>query len=97
MKSGNSSAHLPSYLTSVYFRIPCGITGAGLDSSWARPTDSHLPVLAQESARGNADNPQPDVVVLVVGIVPVAVSRATVPRIVVPGAAAFGRPTPPIG
>ena len=38
----------------VYFRIPFGITGASLDSSLAHPTDSHLPVLAQKSARETA-------------------------------------------
>jgi tellurite resistance protein TehA-like permease len=65
------------------------ITGAGLDSSSARPTDSHLTVLAQKSARRGTRNPQPDVVIPIIGIVVVAVSGTAFIRIVVPAAAAF--------
>ncbi|MGR3279061.1 hypothetical protein ACSYAD_28770 [Acaryochloris marina NIES-2412] len=64
------------------------ITGADLDSSYAHPPDSHLAVLAQKSTRCRQGQPKTDVVVAVTGIVPVAVRRATVPRIVVPGATA---------
>jgi hypothetical protein len=63
------------------------IAGADLDSSLARSVNSHPPTLALKSAGRNTDNPKPNVVVLIVGRVLIAVSRATVPRIVVPGTA----------
>ena len=69
------------------------ITGIGLDSSLARPTDSHLPVLAHprgvKSARRRTHYPKTDIVVAVARIIVVASRRATVPRIVVPRTAAF--------
>jgi hypothetical protein len=39
---------------------------------------------------GGTTNPKTDVVVVVIGIVPVAIRRTAIPWIVVPGAAAFG-------
>ena len=70
-----------------------GITGIGLDSSLARPTDSHLLVLAHpkgvKSARRGTHYPKTDIVVAVVGPIVVASRGATVPRIVVPRTAAF--------
>jgi hypothetical protein len=53
-----------------------------LDFSLARPADSHPLVLAQKSTRPR-NYPQPDVIVSIVGIVPVAVCRTAVFRIVV--------------
>jgi hypothetical protein len=55
----------------------------------AHPTHSHELVLAPKSAWGNTNKTKTDVVVPVIGIVPVAVSRATIPGIVVPRTTAF--------
>ena len=55
----------------------------------AHPADSHLPVLAQKSARGTTDNSKTNVVVGIVGRVVVAIGGAAIPRIVVPRTAAF--------
>jgi hypothetical protein len=60
------------------------ITGTGLDSFKAHPTDFHLTVLAQKSAGGDAHNTKTDVVVTVVAVVVVAIRRTAVVRIVVP-------------
>ena len=49
------------------------ITGTGLDSFLARPTDSHLPVLAQKSAGGDTHNTKTDIVVTVVAGIVVAI------------------------
>ena len=51
--------------------------------------DSHPSVLELKSARHPTHNSKPDIVVVVLGIVVVASSRATVPWIVVPGTTAF--------
>jgi hypothetical protein len=63
------------------------ITGAGLDSSLTRPTDSHLLVLVQKSAGYLTDNSKTDIVVAVVGGIVVASGRTAITRIIVPGAA----------
>ncbi|MDE5075234.1 MAG: hypothetical protein O4749_03890 [Trichodesmium sp. St5_bin2_1] len=64
------------------------ITGTDLDSPLARPTDSHLPVLAQKSAGGETHKTKTNIVVVrLVRVIVVAVRRATPPRIEVPGAA----------
>jgi hypothetical protein len=63
------------------------ITGTGLDSPSTRPTDSHLLVLVQKSAGNLAYNSKTDIVVAVVGGIVVASGRATIARIIVPGAA----------
>jgi hypothetical protein len=60
------------------------ITGASLDSSSTRQMNSHPPVLVLKSARGTANNPKPNIVVPIVRVVPVAIGRTAVPRIVVP-------------
>jgi len=65
------------------------ITGAALDSSRHSQQISHLLALAQKSARGTTDYPKTDIVVRVVGRIVVAIGRTTIPRIVVPGTAAF--------
>jgi len=54
-----------------------------------RPTDSHLPVLAIKSPGRTTYNPKTDIVVGFARIVVVAVGRTAIPRIVVPGTAAF--------
>jgi len=51
--------------------------------------NSHPSVLAAKSAGSNTDDPKAVVVVALTRIVVVASGRATVPRIVVPGAAAL--------
>ena len=80
----NCSANLPSSSARFDFRdAVTSITGPGLDFSLARPMDSHPPVLAQKSAR-RRNHPQPDVVVCIVGIVPVAVGRTAVFGVVIP-------------
>ena len=65
------------------------ITGAGLDSSRHTRQISHLPVLTLKSAGGITDNPKTNVVVGVARVVVVAGGRTAIPRIVVPGTAAF--------
>ncbi len=51
--------------------------------------NSHPSVLELKSARHPTHNSKPDIVVVVLGIVVVASSRATVPWIVIPGTTAF--------
>ena len=56
MESVNVSAMLTKLTDSEVFLDAISITRTGLDSFKARPTDSHLPALAQKSAGGDADN-----------------------------------------
>ena len=58
---------------SEVFSDAISITGAGLDSFLARPTDSHLPALAQKSAGSDTDNTDTDIVVAVVAGIVVAI------------------------
>jgi hypothetical protein len=44
----------------------------------------------RKNPRHNADKTKPDIVVVVIGVVVVAVRGTAIPWIVVPGAAAFG-------
>ena len=81
----NSSANLPRYPARFYFWYAVtNITGLGLDSSFALSTDSHLPTLTVKSTRRAARQPQADIIVVVARIVPIAVRRTAVPRIIVP-------------
>ncbi len=72
------------------------ITGAGLDSSKHTRQISHLPVLVLKSAGGTTNNAKTNIVVGFARVVVVVASgRTTIPRIVVPGTAAFaGLPHP---
>jgi hypothetical protein len=76
---------LPGYSTGVDIWISSPISP---EQGWTllltHPANSHLPVLVQKSAGGSTDNSKTNVVVPVVGIVPVAIRRTAVPRIVVP-------------
>jgi hypothetical protein len=56
--------------------------------------NSHPSALAAKSAGGNADDPKAVVVVALTRVIIVASGRATIPRIVDPGAAALRLPTP---
>jgi hypothetical protein len=66
------------------------IAGTSLDSTFARPTNSHLPVLAQKSARQHTNYTKTDIVVDVVArIIVVARGRTAIIRIVVVRTASF--------
>ena len=76
--------------------VVTSITGAGLDSSSTRPTNSHLPVLVQKSARKRTDNTKTDIVVTLARMIVVAGSRTAFVGIVVPRTTAqhLEMPTP---
>lgn len=65
------------------------ITGAGLDSSEHARQISHLPVLALKSAPSTTDHSKTNIVVGIARVVVVTSGRTAIPRIVVPGTAAF--------
>ena len=66
------------------------IAGTGLDSTFARPTDSHLPVLAQKSARQHAHNTKTVIVVdIIARVIVVAVGGTAIISIVVPRTTTF--------
>lgn len=73
MESANVSAKLTKLTDSGLFSDAMSITGTGLDSSQAHPTDSHLPVLAQKECWGDTHNTKTDIVVTVVAGIIVAV------------------------
>jgi len=61
------------------------IAGTGLDSSLTLPANSHLLALVQKSARNTTEHhTKTDIVVPVVGRVPVAIGRTAVVRRIVP-------------
>ncbi len=51
------------------------------------PADSHQPALTVKNTRRHATHPKTDIVVAVVARIVVAIGRAAIPRIVVPGTA----------
>ena len=65
--------------------MPLDITGTSLDSTLARPANSHLPVLAQKSARQHTRNTKTDFVVVVVArVIVVARGRTAIIRLIEP-------------
>ncbi len=84
VESVNVSAMLTKLTDSGLFLDAMSITGTGLDSFLARPTDSHLPVLAQKSAGDDTRNTKTDIVVTIVARIVVANRRTAVMWIVVP-------------
>jgi hypothetical protein len=73
---------------SVYFWMPLPTSREKGWTLLAHSANSHWPTLAVKSTRNQTNHPKTDVVVTIVARVPVAISRAAVPRIVVPRTAA---------